>query len=605
MTSRVINLVAPFQVEVNNTYQLLKDNVKQKNYLGLLSTGLSVFALNTIFEAIVGSTPLGFDIIRAIVDIAFGIAGDDPDDDKDDYDVKRAAQRLAGEFVGGLPYANQIVGLIGKDNAEKVIGSDTDVTRYGNTQIGLNAMMNTIAGISDIGSAVKEGKNLFTETNFISDIDDLLNIIMPMGAKQLTRTAEGLMTVAKGYGSKADKEGNEKVQFVADQDLVNWLHAGLFGKWALTQSSEYFDEERLLPKLFGAYEGPKSATGQMIDAKEYKAALETGIDGKQFFTLKDDMKGYSTQGGKRAELMQQDFKPEQKAKLDALMVPSKDAEMKVDGAVVYQKSGDDWKVKADYSNQDMFDLSQAGDKAYTGTLEAMEKTGLPQDQAALAASMWDQAEQADDSKAEFRNLLRDNKNLTVAQKEALDLQYCGNKYPADYSDPDLYELSLDGNNRSTYEKAKQAKAQGVPVKTYTSLADKKKEHEGEGQAAYIRQEIMKTNLTAKQKELMDDLLVSDSGRNPDYSSQAWFDVSMLGKTQYETAQEGAKVGLKPEVYLKAYKKYKEIQAKDENGKYINNKRKAKELMKEYLDKLPITAPVYDYIWYNVFKQKKK
>jgi hypothetical protein len=121
----------------------------------------------------------------------------------------------------------------------------------------------------------------------------------------------------------------------------------------------------------------------------------------------------------------------------------------------------------------------------------------------------------------------------------------------------------------------------------------------------MRQEIMKTNLTAKQKELMDDLLVSDSGRNPDYSSQAWFDVSMLGKTQYETAQEGAKVGLKPEVYLEAYKKYKEIQAKDENGKYINNKRKAKELMKEYLDKLPITAPVYDYIWYNVFKQKKK
>ena len=61
MTSRVINFVAPFQVEVNNTWQLLKDNVKQKNYLGLLSTGLSVFLFNAAFEAIVGSTPLGFD----------------------------------------------------------------------------------------------------------------------------------------------------------------------------------------------------------------------------------------------------------------------------------------------------------------------------------------------------------------------------------------------------------------------------------------------------------------------------------------------------------------------------------------------------------------
>lgn len=604
MTSRVINLVAPFQVEVNNTYQLLKDNVKQKNYLGLLSTGLSVFALNTIFEAIVGSTPLGFDIIRAIVDIVFGFAGDDPNDDDDDYDVKRAAQRLAGEFVGGLPYANQIVGLIGKDNAEKILGSDTDVTRYGNTQIGLNAMMNTIAGISDIGSAVKEGKNLFTETNFISDIDDLLNIIMPMGAKQLTRTAEGLMTVAKGYGSKADKEGNEKVQFVADQDLVNWLHAGLFGKWALTQASEYFDEERLLPKLFGAYEGPKSATGQMIDAKEYKAALNIGIDGKDYFTLKDDLRKYTTQPGKRAEMMQQKLTPEQKAKLDALMFAPKDTEMKADGAVVYQMSSDgEWKVKADYTNQDLFDLSQAGDKAYTGTLEAMDKTGLPQDQAALAASMWDRAKEADDRKAEFRSMLRDNANLTVEQKEALDLQYCGNKYAADYSDPELYDLSV--TNRATYEKAKQAKAKGVPVSTFTGLSDKKAAHEGDGQAAYMRGEIMKTNLTAKQKELLDDLLVSDKGANPDYSSQAWFDLSMLSKTQYDKAKAGAKVGVKPEVYLAAYKKYKEVNRKDKDGKYVNTKKEAKALLKAYMDKQPISAPVYDYIWTAVFGYKSR
>lgn len=600
MTSRVINLIAPFQVEVNNTYQLLKDNVKQKNYLGLLSTGLSIFALNTIFEAIVGSTPLGFDFIRAIVDIAFGIAGDDPEDDDDDYDVKRAAQRIAGEFVGGLPYANQIVGLIGKDNAEKIIGSDTDVTRYGNTQIGLNAMMNTIAGISDIGSAVTEGKNLFTETNFISDIDDLLNIIMPMGAKQMTRTAEGLLTMAKGYGGKVDKEGNEKVQFVADNDLVNWLHAGLFGKWSLTQASEYFDEERLLPKLFGAYEGPRSATGKLVDAEEYKAALDTGIDGKQFFSLKYDLKDYTTQGGKRAEMMQQSFTPEQKAKLDALMLGSKDAEMKAEGAVVYQKSGDEWKVKADYTNQDMFDLSQAGDKTYTGTLEAMEKTGLPQDQAVLVSSMWDQAKKADDSKAEFRNMLRDNKNLTVAQKEALDLQYCGNKYAADYSDPELYELSI--TNRTTYEKAKQAKANGIPVKNYVSLLDKKNDYSGEDKADYMRREIMSSSLTAQQKELLDDLLVSDQGRNPDYSSQAWFDISMLGGGQYQEAKEGEKVGLKPETYLTIYNKWKTLDAKNENGKTVNGLKKKR--AKEYLDSLTISAPVYDYIWTVIFGYKK-
>lgn len=682
MTSRVFNLVAPFQVEVNNTYQLLKDNVKQKNYLGLLSTGVSVFALNTVFEAIVGSTPLGFDFIRAIVDIAFGFAGDDPDDDDDDYSVGKAAQRLAGEFVGGLPYANQIVGIIGKDNAEKIIGSDTDVTRYGNTQIGLNALMNTVAGISDIGSAVKGGKNLFTETNFISDIDDLLNIIMPMGGKQLTRTAEGLITMAKGYGGKVDKEGNEKVQFITNNDLVHWLHAGLFGKWSLTEASEYTGEERLLPKLFGAYDGPKSATGKLVDAKEYKAALATGIDGKDYFSLKDDLKGYTTQAGKRAEMMQQKLTPEQKAKLDALMFGGKDVEMKAEGAVVYQKSGDEWKVKADYTNQDMFDLSTNGDKVYTGTLDAMAKTGLPQDQAALAADMWEQTKDAEDRKAAFRDLLRDNKNLTVEQKEALDLQFTGNKYPADYSDPDLYELST--TSRSDYEKAKTAKAKGVSVSDFVSLRDKKKAYDGDGQSAYIRREIMKSNLTLEQKklmddllvsdkgedpdysdkelfelsltnrsaytkaktakakgvsvstftgllskkneysgedksdymrgeimklnltpaqkELMDDMLVSDKGRNPDYSSPAWFEISMLGGGQYQEAKDGEKIGMQPETYLTVYKKWKTLDAKDENGKTVSGLKKKR--AKAYLDGLTVSAPVYDYIWHVMFGYKR-
>jgi len=371
MTSRVINLVAPFQVEVNNTYQLLKDNVRQKNYWGLLSTGVSVFLMNTVFEAIVGSTPLGFDFIRAIVDIVFGFADDD-----DDYDLTRAGQRLAGEFVGGLPYANQIVGLIGQDYAKKIIGEDTDVTRYGNTQIGVNAIINTLSGLSDIADAVKDGRNLITETNFISDIDDLLSLIMPMGGKQLARTAEGIKTVAQGYGSKVDKEGVEKVQFITEQDLAHYLHASLFGKWSLTEASEYFGEERLLPKLFGAYEGPKSSMGKLVDAKEYKAALETGIDGKDYFTLKYDLKEYTTQGGKRAEMMEHDYTPEQKAQLDALMIPSSDAEVKAEGAVVYQKNSDgEWKVKADYTSPAWFKISTLGSSQYQEA-KGGEKNGL-------------------------------------------------------------------------------------------------------------------------------------------------------------------------------------------------------------------------------------
>lgn len=380
MTSKMINFVAPFQVEVNNTYQLLKDNVKRGNYLGLLSTGVSVFLLNTLFEAITGSTPLGFDFIRAIIDICFGIAGDDPDDDKDDYGVKQVAQRLAGEFVGGLPYAQLIAGAIGDDYAKELFGEDTDMTRYGHTQIGLGAIINTVRGLSDISNAIVNGKNLFTQTNFISDIDDLLNLTLPMGGKQLTRTAEGIKTVAKGYGSKVNKQGEEQVQFATEQDLLHYLHAGLFGKWALTEASEFFGEERLLPKLFGAYEGPKSSVGTAVDAKTYKAALDIGITGKEYFTLRYDLSKYSTQVGKRAEMMEQkDLTKEQKAQLDALMIPDKSKEVKTEGPVVYQKNSDGgWDVKADYSSKEWMQAAELGDTRYRQAKAAADLGMKPQ-----------------------------------------------------------------------------------------------------------------------------------------------------------------------------------------------------------------------------------
>ena len=484
----------------------------------------------------------------------------------------------------------------GEDNAKKVLGENNDATRYGNTQIGVSAVVNAAKGLKDIGFGLIQGRRV----NWLDDLDDLMNLTLPMGAKQLTRTAQGLATVAKGYGGKYDKEGNEKVQFVTDQDVLHYIHAGLFGKWALTEASEYFGEKRLLPQLFGKYNGPKSSIGTMVDAKEYKAALDTGIDGKEYFTLKYDLKSYTTQAGKRAEMMQQSFTPEQKAQLDALMFAGKDTELKAEGSVVYQKTSEgEWKVKADYSSEDMFDLSTHGDKAYTGTVEAMEKTGLPQDQAALAADMWEQAKAADDSKQAFRDLLRDNKNLTVEQKEALDKQYCGNKYAADYSDPDLYELST--TNRTLYDKAKAAKSQGIPVKQYVSLNEKKNAYTGEDKADYLRREVMNTNLTAKQKEALDDILISDKDRYIDYSSKAWFEISMLGKGQYTEAKEGTKVGLKPETYLTVYKKWKTLDAKDENGNTRNGLKKKR--AKEYLDSLSLSGPEYSYIWTAVFGYK--
>ena len=167
----------------------------------------------------------------------------------------------------------------------------------------------------------------------------------------------------------------------------------------------------------------------------------------------------------------------------------------------------------------------------------------------------------------------------------------------EYSDPALYKVAA--SYPKAYDKAAKANAKGISPDTFLDLYEKKDTYSGDDLSTYTREEIMKTNLTTKQKEFMDDLIVSDKGWNPDYSSQAWFEASMLGndsKTRqkhYEEAKEGAKIGLKPETYVQVYNKWKSL-----SGNTKQHDAKA------YLDSLTITAPVYDYLWYTVFGYTK-
>lgn len=664
MTSRVISFVAPFQVEVNNTFELFKDNVKRGNYLGLLSTGLSVFLFNTVFEAIVGSSPLQFDFIRAVLDIVLGFVNDDPEDDDDDFGILQVWHRLSGEAFGSLPYASQIAGtidsIVGTELSKKIFGENNDATRYGNTQIGISAAVNTVKGLYDIGKNLAEGKNV-RQINWIADLDDLANLTLPMGGKQLTRSIQGLYTVAQGYAGSNDKEGNEKVQFVTDQDVGHYIHAGLFGKWALTEASEYFGEKRLLPQLlgayngpgsslgqrvaphlFGKYEGPKSSLGKPVDAKEYKAALETGITGKEYFTLKSDLSEYSNEPGARAEMMEQSFTPEQKAKLDFLLITNHGSKTKVEDGVLYtkddngdwnksikakdgilysyDKKNDEWVVKTDYTSANMFELSAMGTKMYAATRGLMAG-GMKADAAMSAARAYestkgtpDVIKGVDDRTVAFRNMLFESTAYTAKQKEQIDLAYIGNKYAADYTDKDLFELSQGA--RSRYEKGVEAKKLGMPIDEYVKIMEKKeelteknKQLKEEGKPTVyingaIREEILNSGMTLEQKQKMDDLLINDKV-DPDYSGdKTMFEISMIKEPYHEDTDHAAqakeaqsKYGMKPELYLQIYSKWATLNAKDENGKTVKGLKKKR--AKEYLESLNLPKDQYDYVWHNI------
>lgn len=378
MTSKLVSFFAPFQLEVNNTYQLLKENIKKKNALGIATMEATVFAMNAVFEAIVGSTILPFDFIRALIDILFG-AKDILDDDDDDHKLastfKLVGQRIGAETVSGLPYAGMIPQFLGEDTTEAVFG-ETDMTKYGNVNMGVGGAVGIGKVLASLAKWGAEG----VKPDWFSMVNELSEVLPPIGGKQIARTIGGIATVAQGYSGKTNSKGEDTVQFATDTNVLNYLHAGIFGKWALTEASEYFGEDRILPKLFGYYNGESASAGSPVKAEEFHAARALGLSGKGYFTIRKELKEYRTQEGKRSSLYTTNLTPAQKAGMDALLISTSgtSSEAKSEGAIVYgrtkQEDGSwgEWKVKADYSSEDLFKLSLYGDTKYSAGTTAMK-----------------------------------------------------------------------------------------------------------------------------------------------------------------------------------------------------------------------------------------
>lgn len=378
MTSKLVSFFAPFQLEVNNTYQLLKENIKKKNALGIATMEATVFAMNAVFEAIVGSTVLPFDFVRALIDILFG-AKDILDDDDDDHKLastfKLIGQRIGAETVSGLPYAGMIPQFLGEDTTEAVFG-ETDMTKYGNVNMGVGGAVGIGKVLASLAKWGAEG----VKPDWFSMVNELSEVLPPIGGKQIARTIGGLTTVAQGYSGKTNSKGEDTVQFATDTNVLNYLHAGIFGKWALTEASEYFGEDRILPKLFGYYNGESASAGSPVKAEEFHAARALGLSGKGYFTIRKELKEYRTQEGKRSSLYTTNLTPAQKAGMDALLISTTgtSSEAKSEGAIVYgrtkQEDGSwgEWKVKADYSSEGLFKLSLYGDTKYSAGTTAMK-----------------------------------------------------------------------------------------------------------------------------------------------------------------------------------------------------------------------------------------
>lgn len=548
MTSKLVSFFAPFQLEVNNTYQLLKENIKKKNALGIATMEATVFVMNAVFEAVVGSTVLPFDFVRALIDILFG-AKDILDDDDDEHKLastfKLIGQRLGAETVSGLPYAGMIPQFLGEDTTKAVFG-ETDMTKYGNVNMGVGGAVGIGKVLASLAKWGAEG----VKPDWFSMVNELSEVLPPIGGKQIARTIGGLTTVAQGYSGKTNSKGEDTVQFATDRNVLNYIHAGIFGKWALTEASEYFGEDRILPKLFGYYNGESASAGSPVKAEEFHAARALGLSGKGYFTIRKELKGYRTQEGKRSSLYTTNLTPAQKAGMDALMIctTGTSSEAKSEGAIVYgrtkQEDGSwgEWKVKADYSSEDLFKLSLYGDTKYSaGTTALKNGAGIKNVMSLLdTVDAYNDANENPMTATQKRDWLHQNVKDTkqaalldayiLSKNKSTNVKVEGNvvytmslgedgkpsvandgtvaewKVKADYTDDTWYAISQHGDSK--YQKGLTAVRKGANPKTIRKYLDDMQayqdSHKNQSMSSEERgQWIRKNGGTPKEQAILD------------------------------------------------------------------------------------------------------
>ena len=329
--AKVTKLLAPFQVEVNNQWQLLKQMVGNKDALGLTLMFLLTFGLNELKEGLTG-TRTGMDLIDAGKDAWEELSGDE-DASAWDY-VQTIGGRLTGEVASNVPYGAQIASmLISDENQRQKLFGESDPTRFGTGNIGIDALF---------GPVTK-----FANGETIDPTELITNFMLPWGGKQISRVKGALedqgivpkirlgRKIAKNgegqpahigmlqYGKQpvpgAYNEEGTKLKFALPTDFGTIAKSAAFGRYSLPTGREYIDS---------GFQGGLNAKNTAI----YERMVQGGTDPQKAYEAIRAVNGTkapedgSLTGAqaKREAIMALDLTPEEKVELNRALVGGDD-----------------------------------------------------------------------------------------------------------------------------------------------------------------------------------------------------------------------------------------------------------------------------------------
>ena len=235
--SEVVKILAPFQVEVNNQWQLMKHLVGEKQAASLIGLFLTTFLMNLVKKKVTGTEGTGFDLFQAIID-----AFDENEGVKDT--VFGILGNVTGETLSNMTMGaliSELAGL-GGDSYTSYFG-EHDPTRYGIGNIGVSGLIKPAAQIirGEIGDV--DWTKLAT------------NYLLPYGGRQAERTIKSMQDMGIlphfGNGNYDLKEGaytkSGDLKYLIDKDNpLDVARSLLFGSYASEGGQNYLENRQTL-----------------------------------------------------------------------------------------------------------------------------------------------------------------------------------------------------------------------------------------------------------------------------------------------------------------------------------------------------------------------
>ena len=208
--SKIFQVVAPFQIEVQNLIHALGDNVAKKQVGKIVTFSAVMFLMNRGAKELRGSD-VGFDPLNALIEAYKTF---EEEEDKKTGALK-AGGRIAGEFLSNVAGGQTIgaaypeFGAAGLPSREELFG-DRDPTRFGG------------------GILATKGLS-----------DPLHKLIPPFGGAQIKKTREGAQAISRGYTETA----SGRVRYPVENDPYNLIKTLIMGPNASEGAQKYHDED--------------------------------------------------------------------------------------------------------------------------------------------------------------------------------------------------------------------------------------------------------------------------------------------------------------------------------------------------------------------------